>query len=120
MTQFDLVKPWRLVIALLPLLYGSLLLLGLPQSWRWLVLVGVVVLLAIMIIARLELPMLAIWPAFVGLFLLSVCICALIENVVDYAIVPFSDSDLEVMIAALVGCGFIGWGIQTTRQMMVE
>lgn len=120
MTQLDLVKPWRLMLSVLPLLYGSLLLLGLPQSWWWLLLVGAVVLAAIMIAARLEMPMLALWPAFVGLFLLAACVCALIENVVDYAIVPFSDSDLEIMIVGLIACGFIAWGIRTTRQMLVE
>lgn len=120
MTQLDLVKPWRLILSLLPLLYGSLLLLGLSYSWRWLLIVSLVVLMAIMVAARLEYPMLAIWPAFVGLFLLCACVCALTENVVDYAIVPFTDSDLEIMIAALIGCGFIAWGMRTTRQMLVE
>ena len=119
MTSLDLVKPWRLLATLLPLLYGGLLLLGLPYTTRWLLLTCGVVLIAIIVAAWLEYPMLAMWPAFAGLFLISACICALIEDVVDYAFVPFTDSDSEIAIAIVVGVAFITWGIQTTRKMMV-
>src|SRR5262245_2797312 len=119
MTSLDLVKPWRLIAGIPLLLYGGLLLLGLPQSWRWLLLVGGVVLLALLVAIRLEYPILALWPAFAGLFLLSACVCAIIEDVVDYAIVPFTDSDLEIGGVALIACGYIGWGIYTARKFMM-
>src|SRR5215216_302745 len=88
MTPIDIVKPWRLILGIPPLLYGGLLLLGLPQSTTWLLLVAGVLLVAVVVASRLEYPLLPLWPAFVGLFLLSTFICALIEDVVDYAIVP--------------------------------
>jgi len=118
MTSLDLVKPWRLIAAIPVLLYAVLLLLELPQSPSWSLLVCGVVLIAFAVAARLEYPLLALWPAFVGLFVLSACMCALIEDVVDYALVPFTDSDAEIIAVALVGVGFIGWGIQTTRKML--
>jgi uncharacterized membrane protein HdeD (DUF308 family) len=117
MTTLDLVKPWRLLVSVPPLLYGALLILGLPQSRLWLLLVCGVLLMAVMIVVRLEYPMLAMWPAFVGLFLISASVCALIEDVIDYAFVPFTDSDSEIVLAILVGVAFITWGIQTTKEM---
>jgi len=118
MTTLDLVKPWRLLASIPPLLYGALLIVGLPQSWLWLLLVCGVILMVVMVAARLEYPMLALWPAFVGLFLVGACVCALIEDVVDYAFVPFTDSDGEIVLAILVGAAFIIWGIQTTKKMI--
>jgi len=118
MTSLELVKPWRLLASMLPLLYGALLILGLPQSWLWLLLVCSVLLIIVMIAARLEYPMLALWPAFVGLFLIGTCICALIQDVVDYAFVPFTDSDGEIVLAISVGAAFILWGIQTTKKLL--
>lgn len=118
MTSLDLVKPWRLLVTIAPLLYGGLLLLGLPHTTRYLLLTCAVVLIAVMVTARLQYPMLAMWPAFAGLFLIGACCCALIENVVDYAFVPLTDSDAEIVLAILVGIGFVLWGVQTTRKMI--
>jgi uncharacterized membrane protein HdeD (DUF308 family) len=118
MTTMDLVKPWRLLMAIPALLYGVLLILGLPYSTNWLLLACGIILFVVMIASRLELPLLAVWPAFVGLFLLCACIFALIEDVVDYAFVPFTDSDSEIVLAILVAVAFIIWSVQTTRKVM--
>jgi len=118
MTPLDVVKPWRLIAGIPALLYGGLLLLELPQSSTWLLLVAGVLLVAVVVASRLEYLLLPLWPAFVGLFLLSVCIFALIEDVVDYAIVPFTDSDLEIIVVALIACGYIAWGINMMRKML--
>jgi len=118
MTSLDLVRPWRLLATLVPLLYGGLLLLGLPYTARYLALTCGVVLIAIVVVARLEYPMLALWPAFAGLFLIGACVCALIEDVVNYAFVPFTDSDSEIVLAILAGLAFIIWGIQTTKKVL--
>jgi hypothetical protein len=118
MTTLDLVKPWRLIAAMPALLYGALLVLELPQSWFWLLLVCGILLMVVTVAARLEYPLLALWPAFVGLFLIGACVCALIEDVVDYTFVPFTDSDSEIVLALLVGAAFIIWSIQTTKKMI--
>lgn len=118
MTSLDLVKPWRLLAAMPVLLYGGLLILGLPNSTNWLLVACGIILFAVMMASRLELPLLALWPAFVGLFLLSACVFALIEDVVDYAFVPFTDSDAELVLVMLVAMAFIIWSIQTTRDIM--
>jgi len=118
MTPIEIVKPWRLIVGIPALLYGGLLLLGLPQSSTWLLLIAGVLLVAVVVASRLEYPLLPLWPAFVGLFLLSACVCALIEDVVDYAIVHFSDADAAIMLVDVIACGYIGWGITMTRKML--
>ena len=119
MTPLDLVKPWRLIAGIPPLLYGGLLIVGLPYSSTWLLVVAGVLLVAIIVASYLEYPLLPLWPTFVGLFLLSTCIFALIENVVDYAIVPFTDSDIEIILVAFIACGYIVWGVTMTRKLLV-
>jgi len=47
MTPNDVVKPWRLIAGIPALLYGSLLLLELPQSSTWLLLVVGVLVVAV-------------------------------------------------------------------------
>jgi hypothetical protein len=118
MNPLELVRPWRLIVGIPPLLYGGLLLLGLPESSTWLLLVAGVLLLVVTVASRLEYPLLPLWPALVGLFLLSTCVFALIEDVVDYAIVPFTDTDIEIIVVALIACGYIAWGITMTRKML--
>ena len=120
MTPIDIVKPWKLLLGIPPLLYGALLLLELPQSTTWSFLVAGVLLVAVVVANHLEYPFLPLWPALVGLFLLSTCICALIEDVVDYAIVPFTDTDAEILVASVLACSYIGWGISTTRKMLAD
>lgn len=117
MSSLDLVKPWRLLVSALPVLYGALLLLGLPNSFNWFLLAIGIILFAVMIVSRLDLPLLALWPAFAGLFLLCACVFALIENVVDYAIVPFTDTDSELVLMMLIASGFIIWSLSTFRKM---
>ena len=118
MTSLDLVKPWRLILGMPVLLYAILLLLELPQSLLWSLLTCGVVLIAFAVAARLEYPLLALWPALIGLFVFSACVCALSLDVVDYALVPLTDSDTEIIAVATVGVGFIGWGIQSARKML--
>jgi len=118
MTPIDIVKPWRLIAGIPALLYGSLLLLELPQSSTWLLLVAGVLVVAVVVANRLEYPLLPLWPVFIGLFLLSASIFALIEDVVDYAIVPLTDSDTEIILVAGMASAYIAWGVTMTRRML--
>src|SRR5215212_5861938 len=107
MTPLELVKPWRLIISVPPLVYAVLLIVELPGSLYWLLLAAGVLLMAMVVASRLDYPLLSLWAAFVGLFLLSACIFALIEDVIDYPVVPFSNSDIELILVALIACGYI-------------
>src|SRR6266540_908344 len=113
MTSLDLLKPWRLIASLLPLLYSALVIIALRHSSDWLLLICGVVLTATYLAFRLEYPVLALLPTFAGLFLLCACIGALITDVPadTSAALILIDSNVKIWIAALVAGGFIGWGI---------
>ena len=118
MTAMDLVKPWRVIGGIVPVLYAGVVIMALPQSRTWLVLVCGIVVAASIVASWLEYPLLALWPTFGGMFLLSVCTIALIINVPNYHIAPMTGSSIEIPIAAVVACGFMLWGIYTSRKML--
>jgi hypothetical protein len=120
MRSVDFVKSWRLLLAVPPLLYGGLLLFRLPVSLFWFLLSCGIVFSAAFVARSFELPILEVWPALAGLFLLTACICALDIGVVDEAIVPVTGSDFELVLVALVACVYIVWGIRTGKPTMVD
>jgi len=61
MTPVDVVKPWRLIAGMPPLLYGGLLIVELPGSSTWLLVVAGVLLVAVVVASRLEYPLLPLW-----------------------------------------------------------
>lgn len=120
MTSMDFAKPWRLIANFLPLLYAALLIIALPQSWFWFIIVCSAPLLGIVIAGRLEYPFLPLLPTFVGLFLLGACICALLTTETSYAGIPVTGSDFEIWAALTIACGFIIWGVQSIRKIMLS
>jgi len=118
MTTMDLVKPWRVIGGILPVLYAGVVIMALPQSRTWLVLICGIVLATSIVASWLEYPFLALWPTFGGEFLLSVCAIVLIINAPDHRIAPMTGSSIEIPIAALIACGFMVWGIYSSRKML--
>src|SRR5262245_5028436 len=106
MATMDLVKPWRITIGLLPVLYGILVILELQQSLLWLLLACAMIVLAVVITNALDYTFLAVWPAFPGIFCLVACLGALMQSLPDYGIVPVTNSNLELWVAMLLAGGF--------------
>jgi len=117
MATMELVRPWRIVAGLLPLLYGTLVILELERSWKWLLLACGLILLAAMAASWLGLSLLALWPAFPGLLCLVACLCALLQTLPDYSLLPLSASNLELWVAAALAGGFIGWGLRSAQKL---
>jgi len=115
MVTIDLVKPWRIAIGLLPILYGTLVILELEQSWLWLLFACGMIVLAVVVANSLDYTLLAAWPAFPGVFCLVACVGALLQSLPDYGIVPVTDSYLELWAAAILAGGFIGWGVRAAQ-----
>ncbi len=120
MIALHLVKPWRLIACMPLILFGSLLLLELPNTLSWLLIACGIVFACTLVAACLEYSMPALLPAFAGLFLLSACICVLFGDVIDYRVVPVTDADYEILGAAGIGAGYIAWGIITARRLLAE
>jgi hypothetical protein len=120
MTSIDLLHPARLIPGTLALVYGQFLILALPQSWNWLIGITIIVLAAAWFASYLDYHLLALWPAFIGLFLLCASIGALIAGLPLYAMLPLTHSNLELWVAAAIACGFIGWGMRLHRNLTVD
>jgi hypothetical protein len=114
MTAIELVKPWRITLGIVPAIYAGVVIAALPQSRTWLLLVCSVVFAATIVANLWEYPLLALWPTFVGIFVLSVCAIVLVINAPEYTIAPLTGSSAEIPAAAFVGIGLIFWGIATT------
>jgi len=118
MTAIDLVRPWRISAGILAVVYAGVIIFALPQSRLWLVLVCGIVLAASIVAGWMEYPLLALWPTFCGIFLLSACAIVLMTNGPKYDVAPLTSASIEMPLAACVACGFIFWGIYTTRKML--
>ena len=116
----DFLKPWHLIAGLIPLIYGALLIAELPHTQYWLILAAGVTVAVGIIAIILDYPLLALWPAFTGLFLLSACVGALLSPLPDYAVVPLLGADIEIWIVALVAIGLIAWEFRAARTMQPE
>ena len=62
MVMIDLVKPWRIMLGLLPIVYGTLVILELERSWLWLLLASTMIVLAVVAANTLDYTLLAAWP----------------------------------------------------------
>jgi hypothetical protein len=72
--------------------------------------------LAVVAANALDYSILASWPAFAGIFCLVACIGALMQSLPDYGIIPVTDSNVELWVAAVLAGGFIGWGLRTAQR----
>jgi hypothetical protein len=90
--------------------------LELQRSWVWLLIACALIVLAAVVASVLDYTILAVWPAFPGIFCLVACIGALMQSLPNYSIVPVTNSNLELWVAAVLAGAFIGWGVRTAQQ----
>jgi hypothetical protein len=113
----ELVRPWRITAGFVPLLYGTLVILELERSWMWLLVACGLIVIAVMVASRLGFSLLALWPAFAGIFCLVACLAALAQSLPNYGLVPLSASNTELWVAAALAGGFIGWGLRSAQKV---
>lgn len=116
----DFLKPWHLIAGVIPMIYGALLIAELPHTKYWLILAAVVTVVLAIVAIMLDYPLLALWPAFAGFFLLSACIGALLDPLPDYAVVPLIGAHFEIWAVGLAAIGLIVWEIRAVRAMLPE
>ena len=111
-------RPIQVIACLPPLLYETLLFIatGMPRTW-WLI-VSVVLLMASGLFAALDYPLGVAWPALAGLFLLSTCLLAVIWDIPQESPIPFTHTELELELGALLACVYVVWGIVAARRVM--
>ena len=116
----DLLKPWHVLVGLLGLLYGTFLVMQLPDTWLWLGVDAFIVVGVVLLMGLLEFPFLLVWPAFVGAFLLVACVVALWLGTPPEDPLPISHSTIELGVVCLVALGFVGWGVVVARKAQIE
>ena len=88
MTPIELVKPWRIIVSLIPCLYGSLLLLELNNTLLWALLAALAMIALLWFVSSLGYPLLLCLPSFAGAFLMVACICMLLQGLPNQGPLP--------------------------------
>ena len=101
-----------LVLGLLPILYGGILVVALPNTWQWALIVGLALLVLLVLCGSLGYPPQTIWPVFSGAFLLLACAAAFFQDAIDQ--LPLTRQPSELIAMCLIGLVYIAWGARAT------
>lgn len=102
--------PLKVLAGVPALMYGAMIYFaeGTPRSWAGItaaVFIGLFVVLAF-----LEYPLSATWPAFAGVFLLVMCALAVVRGLPDDSPLPFTGSNVELGAVVVLACLYLAWG----------
>ena len=118
MTTIELLKPWRIIVCLIPCLYAGLLIWELNNSRMWLIFAAVALVMLFCVISALGYPPLIFMPVFVGTFLLLAGVFALYAGLPSYDISSDARSPFEVWVALPLALAYIGWGTVVGRRFL--
>ena len=112
--------PIKVLASVPALMYGTMVYLaeGTPRSW--LAILGAVIIGMFVLFSYLEYPLTATWPAFVGVFLLLMCTLVLVRGIPDGSPVPFTQSQAEVWLCAILACLYMLWGFIAARRAAID
>jgi hypothetical protein len=110
--------PMKGIISLPALFYGRVLCAthGLPRSW--VLIIGIIFMLLLILTSCLKYPLGAVWPAFVGHFLLITCVLTVVRGVPSTSLVPFTHTKLELWFCALPAYLYVLWGIAAAHHAL--
>lgn len=113
-------SPLRITLGLLPLPYAAVLLLDVPGTFFWLVIIGVAVLGLLALVYSLGYPLVACWQAFSALFVALACVLMLAQGVPTDSALPLTGSPLELWCIIILALAMIIWGGNAARQLMAD
>ena len=102
----------QLVIGLLPISYGLVVVAGLPNTWQWALIIGLVMLVLLVLCGSFSYPLQTIWPVFPAAFLILACAAVLFQGAFDQ--LPLTRQPSELIAMFLVAVLYLGWGIRAT------
>jgi hypothetical protein len=102
----------QLVIGFLPISYGLVVVAGLPNTWQWALIIGLVMLVLLVLCGSLGYPPQTIWPVFPAAFLILACAAVLLQGAFDQ--LPLTRQPTELIAMFLVAVLYLGWGIRAT------
>ena len=102
----------QLVVGLLPISYGLVVVAGLPNTWQWALIIGLVMLVLLVLCGSFSYPLQTIWPVFPAAFLILACAAVLFQGAFDQ--LPLTRQPSELIAMFLVALLYLGWGIRAT------
>jgi hypothetical protein len=102
----------KVVLGLLPIYYGAILLASLPDTWLWVLVTALVLISLLVLCVSLSLPLQTIWPIFSGAFLISACLCVLLQGANTQPLLTRQPMEMTVMY--VIGALLIAWGTAAT------
>jgi hypothetical protein len=102
----------KLVLGLLPICYGGMLIVALPNTWQWLIFMAVALIALLVLCITLDYPLQTIWPVFPGAFLVLACSFALYQGALDEF--PLTRQPTELIAVYLVAALYLIWGARAT------
>jgi hypothetical protein len=104
----------QLVIGLLPVCYGAVVVVALPNTWQWALVIALAMLVLLVLCGSLGYPPQTVWPVFPAAFLILACTAALFQGAFDQ--LPLTRQPSELIAMYLVAALYLGWGIRATWQ----
>jgi hypothetical protein len=102
----------KLVLGIMPIYYGAILLVALPDTWQWLAGVAAVLVSLLFLCISLDYPLQTVWPIFPGIFLILACSCMLYQGTL--AQFPLTRQPNELIAMYIVGALYIVWAARAT------
>src|SRR5215217_6899643 len=92
----SLLNPWRVLLGLLPLCYAGLLIIEFQNTWLWLGVLALLVVVLFVLATSLDFPLLVCWPAFSSAILLATCGIMIYEGIPAAGAALVTHSALEL------------------------
>ena len=102
----------QMVIGLLPVCYGGLVVVALPNTWQWALVIGLAMLVLLVLCGSFGYPPQTIWPVFPAGFLILACTAVLFQGTFDQ--LPLTRQPSELIAMYLIAALYLGWGIRAT------
>ena len=102
----------RLVVGLLPVSYGVILIVALPNTLQWAMMIALAMLMLLVLCGSFGYPPQTVWPVFPAAFLILACIAVLLQGAFDQ--LPLTRQPTELVAMFLVAALYLGWGIRAT------
>jgi hypothetical protein len=102
----------QLVIGLLPVCYSAVLVVALPNTWQWALMIALAMLVLLVLCGSFGYPPQTVWPIFPAALLILACTAVLFQGAFDR--LPLTRQPSELLAMYLVAALYLGWGIRST------
>lgn len=116
MSPIELLKPWRIIASLIPILYAGLLIWQLQNSRMWILIAVIVLFLLAVFVSSLGYSPLLLMPVFAGTLLLLAGTFALLLGMPTYDALATQRPPFEVWMAIPLALVYIVWGVLFARR----